>query len=438
MLRGPTFLKLLLFAGATAKFVVHCPDTTNCTSPIQQAFDDVSLDTVVIPSTGEAWQTEPLFIRRSNFTVVVSSGAELVAKQGSFHGTNDCLLSFVSVTNVSLLAKGATMRMRKLDYVPPAYTKAEWRMALKIVGSRDVRVIGGTYKDAGGDGIYIAAKGALPYSSDILIQEVIVDGAWRNGLSVISAVNLTVRDSTFSNTNGTNPQCGIDLEPDLSTHRLQGITFLNTTLSQNMRCGFTMGPYALINSTYPLDVTIKGMRIHGVPGSTRDAGSPKPLSTAGGQGLMLSDGYKLSGLVRIEDINISNTFAEAVSFANWPSGFIDTSFAGLNIRNSTLELQRSGFDLSPIVILPTGSTGKDSNASLPAGGVRFDSTTVSDGICRPWLSCLWDGTHGHSTPPSLVNISGDVVVFNSKAKPGCPADFGKTPTGITVRVTCNP
>ena len=61
------------------------------------------------------------------------------------------------------------------------------------------------------------------YSSNVLLSGVTTDGAWRNGLSVISAINLTVVDSVFKNTNGTNPQCGIDLEPDFPTDKLQGI-----------------------------------------------------------------------------------------------------------------------------------------------------------------------------------------------------------------------
>ena len=120
-----------------------------------------------------------------------------------------------------------------------------------------------------------------------------------------------------------------------------------------------------------------------------------------------------------------------------------TTFTYLSIRNASFGsiavVTPTGFGpVPPIVILPTGSTGKDSDGALPAGGVRFEATTIRDGVKRPWLSCLWDGTHGHPAPPSLVNVTGDVTVFNPLAAPGCPADFGKDPSGISLRLSCNP
>ena len=58
--------------------------------------------------------------------------------------------------------------------------------------------------------------------------------------------------------------------------------------------------------------------------------------------------------------------------------------------------------------------GKDEqeNSSLHVGGVVFRACTINDDRQRDWFSCVWDGTHGHSTPPRLVNISGDVTIHN--------------------------
>ena len=102
----------------------------------------------------------------------------------------------------------------------------------------------------------------------------------------------------------------------------------------------------------------------------------------------------------------------------------------LTIRNASFGSEAvvtpTGFGpVPPIVIMPTGGKSKDEDPTLPAGGVRFVSTIIHDTVKRPWLSCLWDGTHGHPRPPSLADLSGDVTVFNPKAAPGCPADFGK-------------
>ena len=421
-----------------------CPDPADCTAHVQAALDADAADVVVVPAAEVPWQVGPLFIRRGRRTVL-EPGAELLAIEGGFQGTSDCLLTIeASARNVTINATGATLRMRKLDYVPPRYARGEWRMLLSVRGAVGLSVFGGTWADAGGDGMYVGddpGSGASA-SRAVLIRGVVVTGAWRNGLSVISAVGLRVEDSQFSYTNGTNPQCGVDLEPDTPAHRLQGVAFRNVTLAGNSRCGFSMGPYALAQSGAPVDVTVAGMRITGTAGSASSAGLP-PLADRGGVGIVLSDSYNLTGRVTMADVTVAATFAEAVYLSNWPSGALATTFANLSIWNASYggsaAVTPRGFGpVAPIVILPTGGTGKDENASLPAGGVHFESAAVHDGVARPWLSCMWDGTHGHPAPPSLANVTGDVAVFNPLAAPGCPADFGGHPSGVTVRVACNP
>ena len=230
-----------------------------------------------------------------------------------------CFTSSIPKTNhnsLTIHATGAMLRIRKLEYVPPRYAVGEWRHLLSIRGASGVSVIGGTWIDAGGDGMYIAdghSKEGSNASFDVLLEGVRVAGAWRNGLSVISAVRLRVKDSSFTDTNGTNPQCGVDLEPDLPTHRLQGIVFSNITLARNTRCGFSMGPYALVQSGEPTDVTVMGMRIVDTPGSTKDANLPPshpPITDHGGVGIVLSDGYNVSGKVYFSDVTVANVFGE--------------------------------------------------------------------------------------------------------------------------------
>ena len=199
----------------SARSVVSCPDKSDCTAAIQSALSNEALDDIVIPSSdGSPWAVGPLFIHRSHLRLTLEPGAVLFAKQGDFKKTGDCLLQIKSdmghghVSNITIVATGATLRMRKMEYLPPAYEKAEWRHTLSINGASDVTVIGGTYLEAGGDGIYVDGGGLSNHSRNILLSRVTADGAWRNGLSVISAINLTVADSTFQNTAGTNPQCG--------------------------------------------------------------------------------------------------------------------------------------------------------------------------------------------------------------------------------------
>ena len=430
---------------------MRCPDPeTDCTAALQAALTDTSLDHVVVPATGYPWSVRPLFIYRSDLRLTLRPGAELLARAGEFKGTGDSLLTIESdrgghghVSNVTVVATGATLRMRQMDYLPPAYQKAEWRHTLQIRGASDVTIEGGTYAESGGDGIYVADGGLANFSSNVLIRGATTSRAWRNGLSVISAVNLTVADSSFLRTNGTNPQCGIDLEPDTPFHRLRGIKLANITLANNSKCGFTMGPYAFVSGDgfggpNPLDITIDAMRVADTPGSRDSWGSPP--GRMDGTAVALGDSYNLSGQVTVRGLEVSNCYGPALRFGNWPAGRVSTLVAGLVVAAGSTYQPADGFGPpAPIQIVPIGGDGEDENASLHAGGIRFENCTVYDDRARDWLSCMWDGTHNHSTPPRLVNLSGSVAVHNP-AVTTCGADYGrKWPVSpdITVSVACN-
>jgi hypothetical protein len=161
---------------------------------IQAAIDNTSIDDITIPSAAAApWQVTPLFIRtRSNIVITLEPGAVLEAKQGSFIGTNDCLLDIVNSTNITIRARDATLRMRR-PYLPPVYKLAEWRTVVSIRGSSRISLDGGTLSDSGGDGVMVAGGYGTNFSTGVTLRGLTVTRAWRNGLSVISAKHLLVR-----------------------------------------------------------------------------------------------------------------------------------------------------------------------------------------------------------------------------------------------------
>ena len=211
----PMVLLLLLLFPATAttattisavSVTVHCLDVSNCTGEIQAALDTDGAAEVVVPRHGDSpLQVDPLFVRKGNRTLRLAPGVELLAISMSpaYQRMDASLLSIMDVSNVTVVATGATLRMRKLQYLPPHYKKGEWRATLNIRMVSSVSIIGGTFRDAGGDGIFLESL-----TGPIVLHGVTTDGAWRNGLSVISADGLTVSNCSFTNTNGTAPQCG--------------------------------------------------------------------------------------------------------------------------------------------------------------------------------------------------------------------------------------
>ena len=100
-------------------------------------------------------------------------------------------------------------------------------MGLSILeGAKNITVSGVTSKEMWGDGFYVESAQGVTFCS------VVADHNRRQGLSVIEVDRLEVMNSVFSNTQGTRPSAGIDLEPDdvkqqISNVRIHNSKFLN-------------------------------------------------------------------------------------------------------------------------------------------------------------------------------------------------------------------
>ena len=97
-------------------------------------------------------------------------------------------------------------------------TSGEGGHCILIKGSlyvtiRDLRAANGW-----GDGISVGPRPRyrqhFVYSRDVAVANVVCTGNRRNGLSITNVIGMKVYDSEFSNTHGTSPQCGIDVEPN--------------------------------------------------------------------------------------------------------------------------------------------------------------------------------------------------------------------------------
>lgn len=435
----------------TSTLVVHCRSRSNCTAELQHALDTPDAVDIIVPQ-GAPIQVDPIFIRKGNRRLILQTGVELVAISMSpaYQRMDASLLSVLHVANVKVVAEGATLRMHKLEYLPPHYKKGEWRATLNIREVSNLTVRGGTYVDAGGDGVFVESS-----LGPIVLDGLTTKGAWRNGLSVISAGGgLQVKSCTFSDTNGTAPQCGVDIEPDSSDDLLRGVVFSDVQLLGNKRCGFTLSPTRMINSATPIDLVVDGMIIRDVPGSAYQWGRA-PDHNVGGVGLKLLNSYNLTGSIYILNASISQTYASALYLDNWPNGYISLVFDGLHISNVTHGIGETrwhgvqplgpvfgGGPVSPVVVMPASCENscdmrkrcQDCDPTLSSGGLIFRNATIEDSTNRSWLSRMWTGMHGHESPPSLTNLSGLIEVKN---RCGCmPAEVGPSATDIHLNTIC--
>ncbi len=241
-------------------------NTTDASVALQTAISSGA--NVWVPKEEADWIVGPIRTTRSNQEIRFESGVVLMAKAGAFLGTNDSLFTATGGSNVVISGYGATFKMRKDDYTQPPYPAGEWRAGINLLGVANVTVKGLTISYTGGDGIYVSGANASDYSENVTIKDVVVDSAYRNGISVISAKNLLIDNAVIVNTSGTDPQYGIDFEPnDGALQRIENCTVRNSIIKDNARGGIGFdflagGPGNAIGSRVE-NVTIVG---NGGPG----------------------------------------------------------------------------------------------------------------------------------------------------------------------------
>lgn len=197
-----------------------------------QAAINSKAKTVVVPYMGSAWIIRPITLR-SNLELIFEPGVLILAKKGEFKGGGDSLFRAVEMTDITIRGYGATLRMRKKDYQSAEYQRAEWRMGISFSGCKRILVEGVRVESTGGDGFYVGSGGATRWCEDVTIRNCVSHDNHRQGLSVISAVNLVVENCVFSGTSGTPPEAGIDLECDSADERFVNCVIRNCVFENN-------------------------------------------------------------------------------------------------------------------------------------------------------------------------------------------------------------
>ncbi|UGB38517.1 right-handed parallel beta-helix repeat-containing protein [Frateuria soli] len=200
----------------------------NDTAAFQAAIDSLpaSGGTVVVPAGRYMIDAEKSIRMRSHTRLLLDPSAELVVIPNSVGRSR--LIRVWNVTDVRIV--GGSMTGDRAKHMG---TSGEWGMGIDIIASKNVVVKGVHLSEFWGDGLYIGAKGSgryLKVSENVTILNVVSDHNRRQGLSITPAKNVYVVNSTFSNTRGTLPEAGIDIEPQVqgptSSIRLENNTFI--------------------------------------------------------------------------------------------------------------------------------------------------------------------------------------------------------------------
>lgn len=135
-------------------------------------------------------------------------------------------------------------------------TGGEWGMGISIKSSSNISIINGDIIQCWGDGIYLGSTGGKT-NSNILIDYGRIDENRRNGISVITANGLLISNIIVSNTYGTNPQAGIDFEPNNNKEVLKKIHLENIYTYNNFHQGIFYCFNQLNGSTESINITLK-------------------------------------------------------------------------------------------------------------------------------------------------------------------------------------
>lgn len=204
--------------------------------------------TVIIPARSTPWFVKEQFgangrltairLSKANQTFRLADGATIKARKNFFQGTQTTLMR-INADGVTVEGAGvgkSRLVMRKSDYQSGSYTPSQFRSAIDVGGFKDVTIQDLSINHAGGDGINIGGFfSGTPYAENLLISDVSIWEAHRNGISVSSAVNSLIDRVSVWNTRGHDPECGIDVELDHTDQRVQNVVVSNSTFATSER-----------------------------------------------------------------------------------------------------------------------------------------------------------------------------------------------------------
>ena len=322
---------------------------------------------VVIPARDKPYLVGATLRMRSHQTLVLKPGVVLAAVPDKFHGKNDEFLRLEGLEDVRISGYGAEIRMRKPDYQDlQRYSRSEWRHGIAVLDCRDVVVEGVTVRASGGDGLYIGTTRPDGFCSNVVVRDCVFDDNHRQGISVISVEKLLVEHCILSNTSGTDPEAGIDFEPNKPTQRLVECVVRDTLALNNRQLGFHGWLKNVTASTLP--VSIRFERCTAIGG---EASAHIGCVVAGGRGAIEFADCVFTG-AKVHGIRLRDKDANGVGLV-----FRNCFISLVGVKKYTSR-RGKGYDLNAPIALFTIYR----RSAMP-GGVQFEGCRVIDGERRP-------------------------------------------------------
>jgi parallel beta-helix repeat protein len=236
----------------------------------------------------------------SNVTLYLSSGAVL---QCITNGVDNYGIVNLSGNNATITGPGTISG----DRATHTGTTGEWGMGIYVgnTTATNCTISNVTVTNCWGDGIYVYETSG---TTNLTITGVTCDNNRRQGMSIINVQGMTVTGSTFSNTHGTAPECGIDIEPN-SPQIANNVNINHCTFTGNHGGAFQAGGAA---GTTITNVVFDSNTLMGNSVAPRIAGDS-------GQANGIFIGYcygqtSLANAIKITNNTLTGNYGEGIQF----------------------------------------------------------------------------------------------------------------------------
>ena len=397
-----TFILIFVFLIAgnlrASKLIVSTDigfDPIDNTSFLQFALDETTEDTIVIDNVnGMDWNTGPLEIKRENITIIFEEGVVVRALPGVFD-VFESLFRVNDKSNIKFLGYGATLIMNRQEYIDLA--DSEFRHGISLNSATNVLIEGLTILDTGGDGVIIT-KSFQPgsqqnYCENITIRNCRFSNNYRQGLSITSARNVDILNCEFSETSGTLPEDGIDIEPDAPDERIENVLIKGCRIFNNFGNAIQIALFMMDDSSLDISVTVQDTYMANNHDPTNSFAFAEIAATDNGDN-------GVDGFVNFINCYIDHSDWTAVYASKTVESF-EMNFTNCvfkNISNDPIDLN------NPIFLEVT-----DYENPVPRfGGLNFFNCAIIYDENIPFFNLIGNP----ATSPGLGNITGNFYVFN--------------------------
>jgi hypothetical protein len=218
----------------------------------------------------------------------------------------------------------------------------------------------------------------------------------------------------MSHTNGTDPEDGIDIEPNVSSDGLVDVHFENNVTSDSNGDGFQMSLYAEDSSSAPVSISVIGHQ---------DLRAAECGFHFNG-----NDASAFAGTISIQDSSVT----DSGDYGIWPEYWrVDNP----NINFKNLTVTNASHNRSPVYGTATAiAVQRGGGSSVAEGNVYFDGTSVIDTLGL--IDYYFDFSDGSGVGVQNVKFVNNGTLSGASAGSGLLN--GQSVQTVDVPVACPP